>query len=84
MADTKKATGGALSKTARRSMMDTKNVQPKAIAWAWERGIHIGQGRKPDCHLFNEADIAQFDPVDWIVIKASGPWIGGSPTGGKR
>ena len=81
--DTKKAAGGALSKTARRSMMDAKNLQPKALGWAWERGIKVGQGRKPDYHIFNEADFASFDS-DFIVIKAASAWIGGATVGQRK
>lgn len=82
--DIKKATGGTLSKTARRSMMDTKNIHPKAIAWAWEKGIKVGTGRRPDHYIFSNEDLAAFDQKDWIIIKAAGPWIGGSPISGKR
>ena len=83
--DTKKAISGTLSKTARRSMTDVKNVHPKAIAWAWEKGIKVGVGRKPDYYIFSNEDLAAFNQKEWIIIKAAGPWIGGSPTtGGKR
>ena len=82
--ETKKATGGALSKTARRSMMDGKNAQPKVIGWAWEKGIRVGQGRKPDYQLFSEAEVALFDPQDFIVIKANSAWIGGTTPGQRK
>lgn len=52
---------------------------PKAVAWAWERGIKTGQGRKPDYHIYNDSDLAAFDVKDWIIIKANGPWVGGAP-----
>ena len=81
--DAKKSTGGTTSRTARRSMGDVKTA-PKAVAWAWERGIRVGQGRKPDYHIFNEADVAAFDPGDFIVIKANSAWIGGATVGQRK
>jgi hypothetical protein len=69
-----------LSKTAKKSMMnEKKNVPLKAIAWAWERGIKVGQGRKPDYYLYTQADLVLFPDSDWIVIKANSGWIGGVP-----
>ena len=80
--DTKKSTG-TTSRTARRSMGEV-NTHPKAVAWAWERGIKVGQGRKPDYNIFNEADVAAFDPGDFIVIKANSAWIGGATVGQRK
>ena len=65
-----------LSKTARRSMVDTKNVQPKVIAWAWERGIKVGMGRKPDFTFFTEEEVKSCDPEDFIVVRTNSAWVG--------
>ena len=85
MADKKSA--GTISKTARRSTMGetgrNKTIEPKAIAWAWEKGIKVGTGRKPDFYLFTDEEVKTFDPVDFIVIRANSAWVGSagsSPT----
>ncbi len=73
-------------KTAKRSMIDDRRAEPKAIAWAWERNIKIGTGRKPDIHLFTEDQIKMYDPQDFIIVRANSAWVGstGVATGPRR
>lgn len=79
MAEVKK-----ISKTGRRSMGDVKTA-PKAVAWAWEKGIRVGEGRKPDVYIYNELDIPLFDPNDFIVIRTNTNWVtGGAANPNKR
>ncbi len=50
--------------------------KPVVIGWAWERGIKVGCGRKPDAFLFTEEEVKMFDPEDFIVIRANSQWVG--------
>lgn len=74
-----------LSKTARRSMMNEgKTIAPKVIAWAWERGVKVGVGRKPDAYIFTEDQFKMFNSSDFILIRANSQWVGSAPTPGVR
>ena len=68
-----------LSKTARRSMMDAKNLQPKVIAWAWRKGVRVGQGRKPDFYLYEEDLIKTYEGnADLHTVRLNSAWSSSS------
>jgi hypothetical protein len=73
------------SRTSRRSS-GLITSDPKAVAWAWEKGVKVGRARKPDYHIYSADDVKLFDPKDWIIVLASGPWVSGAPgaAGGKN
>ena len=57
-------------------------LQPKVLGWAWERGIRVGLGRKPDAYLFTEEQLHQYNPDEFIIVMANSPWVGS--TGGPQ
>lgn len=74
------------SRTSRRSSGLIVS-DPKAIAWAWRRGVKVGQGRNPDFYLFNEEDVVDFErtPDLYHVVRVNSAWVsGGSASTGKR